>query len=130
MDRAYTLKEIDALRRIVEDHYLWGWYHGIVVAKYQDEDCQSKKIEDPRGSRSNSRSYNEKDMVSIVEERVRTFMIAGLTAEQILEDEEAAYEKACFAKGIFDEEYRRSFYKVRPSTEHKPLEFAATWTGR
>lgn len=70
-DRAYTVKELDALRSTVRDKYLWGSYHG----------CSNHS--------SASRSYNEIDMNKMVEELVRTHMLAGHTAEDLLESENA-----------------------------------------
>lgn len=63
MERAYTVQEIDALRQVVRREYLFGSYAG------------------PLGS--GGRSYNEVDMEAVVEERVRTWMLAAKTAQDL-----------------------------------------------
>lgn len=66
-NRAYTLAEIDQLRAVVKTEYLFGLYAG-------------------RPGRM-SRSYQEVELNQIVEERVRTFMLAGVTADDLLNEE-------------------------------------------
>ena len=68
-DRAYTIKETDALRRVVEHKYLYGSYG--------------------RMQSGMSRTYMESDKDKHVEERVRTLMVAGITAEEILAQEKS-----------------------------------------
>jgi hypothetical protein len=63
-DRAYTVQEIDALRMCCRHKYLWGHYSG------------------PRHD-SLSRGYQESDMITAVEEMVRTHMLAGHTADDL-----------------------------------------------
>lgn len=65
-DRRYTVAEIDALRRAVANKYLWGFYSGP-----------------PEATHYSSRNFKEADMEKIVEERVRTHMLAGHTAEEL-----------------------------------------------
>ncbi len=69
MERKYSVSEIDALRRAVDNKYLWGRYHG------------------PRGGLECSISYKEADKAVVVEARVRTYMLAGFTAEDLLQEE-------------------------------------------
>lgn len=69
MTRSYTVREIDALRRAVSDHEIWGSYHG------------------PGPGAGCSRSYREADLTKIVEERVRTYMTAGVTSADLLASE-------------------------------------------
>jgi hypothetical protein len=67
MSRAYTVQELDALRTLVERKYLYGTY-GMP----------------PRGM---SRSYREDEKAKTVEEMVRTHMLAGHTAGDLLASE-------------------------------------------
>jgi hypothetical protein len=65
--RRYTVQEIDALRNVVENKYLNGTYRfplGYSVA-----------------------TYNEQDKEHAVEQRVRTHMLAGHTARDLLDSE-------------------------------------------
>lgn len=71
MNRNYTVEEIDALRRVVENKYLFGQY---------------EFHHSPQGG-SSSRSYKEDEMVRVVEERIRTHMLAGHTAADLLASE-------------------------------------------
>lgn len=64
MDRQYNIHEIDALRAAVRNKYLWGSYR-------------------PPNQGGSSRSYKEDEMARVVEEEVRTLMIAGLTADEL-----------------------------------------------
>lgn len=65
MERSYTIAEIDALRSTLENEYLYGRYNG------------------PRSMSGWSRSYKESEMAMVIEARLRTLMLAGLTAEEI-----------------------------------------------
>lgn len=62
--RRYTVREIEALRQAESNQYLYGTYG------------------QPQGN-CMSRSYREDEMTRTVEERVRTDMMAGLTAEDL-----------------------------------------------
>lgn len=73
IERAYTVKEIDALRRAHDNRYLYGRYGGPVYVSGQ--------------SGSMSRSYTEAEKTATVEQLVRTSMLAGHTAEDLLESE-------------------------------------------
>ena len=71
-DRAYTVAEINALRRALENKWLFGRYnphqHGVMTAY--------------------SRIYSgEAEMVKCVEELLRAHMLAGHTAEDLYASE-------------------------------------------
>lgn len=70
-DKRYTVRELNMLRGVCERKYLYGTYdvpmHGGV-----------------------SRGYMEAEKVRAVEEMVRTHMIAGHTAEDLLDSERPA----------------------------------------
>jgi len=68
-DRKYSVHELDALRRAVENKYLWGSHLST-------------------GYSGMSRSYNYQDKTKYVEETVRTHMIAGHTAEDLIASEQ------------------------------------------
>mgnify|MGYP003534181388 CR=1 FL=1 len=61
--RRYSIVEIDELRRMCENKYLFGEY-------FPTGDCVSH-------------SYREEVKVRAVEETLRTLMIAGITADKI-----------------------------------------------
>lgn len=70
-ERPYTVREIDALRSVVEYKWLFGTYN------YSFENgC--------------SISYKEHEKEVAVEQRVRTHMLAGHTAEDLLASEPKA----------------------------------------
>lgn len=75
MARKYSVSEIDALRQAVENQYLWGRYQGPVLSHGGG------------ASYGMSRSYMETDKATVVEDRVRTFMLAGLTAQDLYAQE-------------------------------------------
>lgn len=62
--KSYTVREIDALRGAVENRYLWGNANGASEAGF-------------------SRTYKESEMRVDVEEQVRTYMLAGITAQAL-----------------------------------------------
>ena len=67
-ERKYTVAEIDALRQVAEMRYLYGttvWGDGM------------------------SRCYMEADKTKAVEEMVRTYMMAGITAQDIIDSDNA-----------------------------------------
>lgn len=68
--KCYSVKEIDELRVACERRWLYGTTR-------------------PSGGQgvSWSRSYEEEEMTSCVEELVRTYMIAGVTAEDIYKED-------------------------------------------
>lgn len=83
-NRAYTIKEIDELRRVIADKFLWGSYSG----------CKFRSIEITTGdggfvsvSTNHSQSYNPIELDNYVEQRTRTIMQAGLTAKDLLDSE-------------------------------------------
>lgn len=67
--RAYTVKEIDDLRQACEMRFLWG-------------------TTNPTGEMYCSRQYKESEKILAVEELVRTYMTAGITAEDIQKQDE------------------------------------------
>ena len=67
-ERKYSVSEIDALRGLVENKYLYGVYDlGLLPMN----GCYS-------------RNYREEEKVAAVEAMVRTHMLAGHTAEDLL----------------------------------------------
>lgn len=63
-ERAYTVRELDDLRSVVEMRYLYG----------------TSNLNQCSGM---SRSYREEEKTKAVEEMVRTAMLAGHTAQDI-----------------------------------------------
>lgn len=75
-ERAYTVRELDSLRKVVENKWLFGAYV-------------------PQPGRGGSfRSYYENEKVKAVEEMVRTHMLAGHTAEDLIQSERPVGETA------------------------------------
>ena len=68
MTKKYTVKEIEKLRNVIENKYMWGSYQS-----YPDQGL--------------SRSFSEVDKIKSVEEQVRTHMLAGHTAKDLLKHE-------------------------------------------
>ena len=66
-ERSYTVAELDALRRVCEDRYIWGT--SVAPASI--------------GCRM-SRGFSEDEKNAAVEGMVRTHMLAGHTAEDII----------------------------------------------
>lgn len=66
----YTVQEIDDLRSVCENKYVWGRY----------------KLDQTPSCRS-SRSFNEQDKYKAVEELVRTHMLAGHYAKDLYDSE-------------------------------------------
>lgn len=73
--KKYSVADIDALRRVHRNHIVYGWYDGPVS---------------PR----ESRSYNSRDVTAEAEDRVRTSMIAGHTAGDLIESQRERREAA------------------------------------
>lgn len=70
MAKKYSAAEIDAMRRLLENKYLFGAYS-------------------PRwgpGGSYRSRSYMEADKIAFVENGVRTHMMAGHRAKDLVDD--------------------------------------------
>lgn len=67
-ERAYTVREIDDLRKAVENKWLFGSYMPSQISGF-------------------SRSYNEVEKAACVEQLVRTHMMAGHTAEDLYASE-------------------------------------------
>ena len=72
VERRYTVQEIDELREACRDRYLFG-------TTYFEFDSSGVL---------NGRPYREKEMIVAVEEMVRTYMLARVTAKQIFEEDE------------------------------------------
>lgn len=66
--RKYSVQEIDELRHLVENQYLWGSYSG--PSQFSNGGM--------------SRSYSETEKAKVVEEQVRTWMLAGKTAKDLM----------------------------------------------
>lgn len=69
-DRAYTVREIDDLRQVMDTKYIWGTYR-LPLARFSEGRPTTTHM---------SRSYNEVEKTKVVEEWVRTAMLAGHTA--------------------------------------------------
>ncbi len=67
IERSYTVREIDALRQAVGTKWLYGSYN-----------VPTQRM---------SRSYTEREKTECVEEIVRTWMLAGKTAEDLYASE-------------------------------------------
>lgn len=67
-DKSYTVNEVDALRKAIENKYLFGSY-----TSSQQGGC--------------SRSYSEVEKSQAVEQMVRTAMLAGHSADDLYASE-------------------------------------------
>lgn len=67
-ERSYTVHEVDDLRRAVDNKYLYGSYT-------------------PTQNSGFSRSYRDDEKARVVEELVRTAMLAGHTADDLYASE-------------------------------------------
>lgn len=75
-ERPYTVGEIDALRQAVDMRFLFGDANG------------------PQGT-CWGRSYRSEEKAAVVEEQVRTFMVGGVTADDLrAEDKRLREERA------------------------------------
>lgn len=128
MERAYTLGEIERLRSVVRLRQIEGWFRGNPETQAQ------RNLKSPRACWGGYRVPSDLDIM--VEEHVRTYMTAGLTADDLLEEEREAWE----AQVLQAEELERQWlqnYKEAKKREHQSTtqpravrEFVATWTGR
>lgn len=73
-ERKYSVSELDALRRVVETKWLFGVYHQNNIRNHM------------------SRCYKEEEKAKAVEQMVRTHMLAGHTAEDLLASEKVRAE--------------------------------------
>ena len=90
-ERRYTVKEIDELREVCDMRYVWG----TTVLGF-----------DPTGGIHHSRTYREIERVTAVEQMIRTYMMAGITAKQIREeDKRLAEERITFFNASLDTMY-------------------------
>ena len=79
VNRRYSVSDVDELRAVCNERYLFG----------------TSILRDGRRSYQMSRSYKESEKAVVVEEMVRTYMAAGITAWLIRqEDERLAYLRA------------------------------------
>lgn len=65
--RKYSVEEIDQMRSAIEFQWLFG--------------CKPKDA--PQTSFRNSRTYMEEEKVKCVEELLRTYMLAGVSPEEL-----------------------------------------------
>ncbi len=72
-ERAYTVAELDALRCVVEHKFLYGQYRERTTRQIQAH-CWS-------------RPYREEDRLATIEQQVRTHMLAGNTAQDLIDSE-------------------------------------------
>jgi len=87
MDRAYTVKEIDELREAVELRYRWG-------TSVFDDAPELFPLRVSNGIVLQERCFGWSEMVKIVEDRLRTYMVAGIVAADIFEADREANAKA------------------------------------
>lgn len=76
-EKKYTVEEIDDLRRALRERYMWGNANGPHFAEVH--------------SAVVSRSYKETEMSAVVEDQLRTFMLAGVSAQD-LRDEDGKWQ--------------------------------------
>lgn len=88
-DRAYTVAEIDALRGVCESKWLYGAFVHPVPAFAVTRDGRLYQ------SHQSGRTYQTSEKDIGVEQLVRTYMLAGLTAEDIRAEHEAS-ERAAY----------------------------------
>jgi len=82
VDRAYTVAEIDALRQLCDTKWLYGTFFQHFPEPTPIYDANGNII-GYGGSIYCSRSYKPGEKDKGVEELVRTYMLAGITAEDI-----------------------------------------------
>jgi hypothetical protein len=68
LERSYTVSEVDALRTALEKRFLFG-------------SCA------PNHKGRSSLSYTEEEMAEVVEHRLRTHMIAGHVAQNLIDED-------------------------------------------
>ena len=81
-ERAYTVSEIDALRNAVKERYMFGTTYVP-----------------PGHTGRGGLTYRENEMMMAVEQQTRTFMLAGITAEDIVAEDKAKYEASASRRG-------------------------------
>lgn len=88
-ERSYTVAEIEALRRAVENKWLWGSYRPKFGAptSMSDGGCYTVFA-------GMSRTYRERDKLEAVEQITRTHMLAGHTAADLYASESTDFAKA------------------------------------
>lgn len=79
VERKYSVSEIHDLRVLAKNHIIWGWNQPF-VSKYQRRDALGQ-----RGWSSGS--YDPDQVDQQAERLIRTWMMAGITADKIREEE-------------------------------------------
>lgn len=79
--RKYTITEIEALREAVRNKFLWGRYSG---PRMPPPDEFGNSCSRP------SKSFRESELSAVVEDRVRTCMLAGLIADDLKANDKPA----------------------------------------
>lgn len=74
--KKYTIQEIDALRELISNKFLYGRYDGPEFFDVGGVAMQTAW----------SRSYKESELSAHVEDRVRTFMVAGIKPADLTKD--------------------------------------------
>ena len=69
-ERKYSIREIDKMRAKVENKWLWGCFDGN-----PSSGCWS-------------RTYNREEKIKAVEEMLRTYIVAGLGPEDLVDPKE------------------------------------------
>lgn len=86
MDRAYTVKEIDELRDAVELRYRWG-------TCVFDDAPELFPMRVSNGNVLQERCFGWAEMIKIVEDRLRTYMLGGIVADDIYAEDRAKNER-------------------------------------
>lgn len=81
MERAYTVSEIDKLRVAVRTKYVYGSTY-----------FPPPKPGETTFGRQSLRSYSQGEVEIATEERLRSYMLAGITAEDIYEQDKPKEE--------------------------------------
>ena len=85
----YTVSEIDELRYALQERYIWG----TTYSPPPDTIIQSTDTIHGVSYSSRSRVYNQQEMNIVVEQRLRTYMIAGIKAKDIYAEDKRIYLK-------------------------------------
>lgn len=81
--RKYTAREVDELRSVCETKWLYGTTYWEYPTDTASIDSDGIFFANTRMSRA----YREEEKVKAVEELVRTYMLAGITAKDIIEED-------------------------------------------
>lgn len=91
--RAYTVNELDDLREVLRNKWIYGSYvtpEGITIMGPTwtvPADGERGYVSDPYFRPTIGRSYTSEQLSSGVEDLVRTHMLAGHTAQDLLDSE-------------------------------------------